>query len=220
LLRNVLGKLVMNDRLLAYLSRIVGDVVIAGQQVALSSTQRVQLISWLNSNGVPADINKFKSNLISVDHILAMAEGRDVPVASPSAKPAAPNRPVAARRVMARATPPLVAPVMLGLGIDIQAKSKMPAASDHRTDPFYKRNFTERELAHCIEKADPLESFTGIWAAKEAILKAGGATRADNGELANIEILYDSSGAPNYAGCLLSISHEADIAVAVCMRCS
>lgn len=210
----------MNDRLLAYLSRIVGDAVVAGTQVALSSTQRVQLISWLNSNGVPADINRFKSNLISVDHILAMAEGRDVPVASQPVQPAAPNRPVAARRVMAKAAPPLAAPVMLGLGIDIQAKSKMPAASDYRTDPFYKRNFTDRELAHCIEKADPLESFTGIWAAKEAILKAGAAARSESGELANIEVVYEASGAPTHPGCLLSISHEADLAVAVCIRCA
>ena len=209
----------MQDRLLAYLSRIVGDAVIAGQQVALSSTQRVQLISWLNSNGVPADINRFKSNLVSVDEVLAMAQGRDASVASPSAQPIATNRAVAAQRVLPRAAPPRTAPVMLGLGIDIQAKSKMPKASDYRTDPFYKRNFTDRELAHCIEKADPLESFTGIWAAKEAILKAGAAARSDSGELAHIEVAYEASGAPTHPGCLLSISHEADLAVAVCIRC-
>ena len=209
----------MKDRLLTYLSRIVGDPVIAGQQVALSSTQRVQLISWLNSNGVPADINRFKSNLISVDQILAMAEGREVPDVPPTAQPAAVNRPVAVRRVAARAAPTIAAPVMLGLGIDIQAKSKMPAANDYRTDPFYKRNFTDRELAHCIEKADPLESFTGIWAAKEAILKAGAAARSESGEVANIEVVYEASGAPTHPGCLLSISHEADLAVAVCIRC-
>ena len=115
--------------------------------------------------------------------------------------------------------PKVAAPVMLGLGIDIQAKSKMPKASDFRTDAFYKRNFTDRELAHCIEKADPLESFTGIWAAKEAILKAGAAARSETGELANIEVAYEASGAPTHPGCLLSISHEADLAVAVCIHC-
>lgn len=210
----------MKDRLLAYLGRIIGEPVVAGTQVALSSTQRVQLISWLNSNGAPADINRFKSNLISVDQILAIADGRDTPVAPRSAKQVAPFQSAKARPMTAPAARSNNAPSMLGLGIDIQAKSKMPVASDYRTDTFYRRNFTDREFAHCIEKADPLESFTGIWAAKEAILKAGGAMRADNGELANIEILYDSSGAPNYAGCLLSISHEADIAVAVCIRCT
>ncbi len=219
MLRDLLGKLVMKDRLIAYLNRIVGDTVIVGQQVALSSTQRVQLISWLNSNGVPTDINKFKSNLISVDQILAMAEGRDVPAGPQSAKPTTTNRPVAARRAAAREALVLAAPVMLGLGIDIQAKSKMPQTSDYRTDPFYKRNFTDRELAHCIEKADPLETFTGIWAAKEAILKSGAATRSQSGELANIEVVYDALGAPTHPGCLLSISHEADLAVAVCIRC-
>jgi phosphopantetheine--protein transferase-like protein len=192
--------------------------VVAGSQVALSSTQRVQLISWLNSNGVPADINRFKSNLISVDQIAAIADGRDIPVAPQSAKHVVTGQPALARRVATLPAHGSKAPSMLGLGIDIQAKSKMPMASDYRTDTFYRRNFTDREFAHCIEKADPLESFTGIWAAKEAILKAGAAPRSDNGELANIEIQYDPSGAPNYAGCLLSISHEADIAVAVCIR--
>lgn len=208
----------MKDRLLAYLSRIVGDPVIEGQQVALSSMQRVQLISWLNSNNVPAAVNHFKSNLISVNQILAIAEGRDPPSAPKPAHPIAATRPVAVRQVAARPTPPIAAPAMLGVGIDIQAKSKMPMACDYRTDPFYTRNFAAREIAHCIEKADPHESFTGIWAAKEAILKAGAATRSDSGELSNIEIQYDPSGAPNFSGCLISISHEADIAVAVCIR--
>lgn len=220
MLRDLLGKLVMEDRLLAYLSRIVGDPVIAGQQVALSSTQRVQLISWLNSNGVPADINRFKSNLISVDQILAIADGRDAPAKPHTPKKVMPGRPASARPAAAPPARGNAAPPVLGLGIDIQAKSKMPATSDYRNDTFYRRNFTDREFAHCIEKADPLESFTGIWAAKEAILKAGAATRSDGGELANIEIQYDPSGAPNYAGCLLSISHEADLAVAVCIRCN
>ena len=209
----------MKERLLTYLGRIVGDAVVAGQQVALSSIQRVQLISWLNSNGVPADINHFKSNLISVGQILALSEGRIDPV-SPQPAPHVPiNRQSIVRPLAHQAAPQPAAANMLGLGIDIQAKSKMPRADDHRTDAFYKRNFTDRELAHCIEKADPIESFTGIWAAKEAILKAGAATRSDKGELANIEILYDMSGAPYYSDCLISISHESDLAVAICIRC-
>jgi phosphopantetheine--protein transferase-like protein len=218
LLRHLLGKLVMQERLLAYLSRIVGDPVVIGQQVALSSTQRAQLISWLNSNGVPVDINRFKSNLISVDQIMAIAEGRNDPVSPSLAQPAPANRPNVTQPMTHRPAAQPAAANMLGLGIDIQAKSKMPKADDYRTDHFYKRNFTARELAHCIEKADPLESFTGIWAAKEAILKTGAATRSDSGELASIEVLYDASGAPTHQGCLLSISHEADLAVAVCIR--
>ncbi|MFZ1564629.1 holo-ACP synthase, partial [Sphingorhabdus sp.] len=201
------------ERLLAYLSKILGEPVAAGAQVALSSTQRVQLVSWLNSNGIATDINRFKSNLIRIDQILAGTESPAVS-AAPAASPTAPKRTTPPKKYAVAS-----APAPLGLGIDIQPRSKMPETSDFRADAFYKRNFTGHELAHCIEKADPLESLAGIWAAKEAILKAGAATQSDTGELAGIEVIHDASGAPAFPGCLLSISHEAGLAVAVCIRC-
>jgi phosphopantetheine--protein transferase-like protein len=179
----------------------------------------VQLISWLNSNGVPADINRFKSNLIAIDQLVAIADGREVLALPAVTKSTSAPRSAVWRPTAARSTPTHSAPAMLGVGIDMQARSKMPEATDYRTDNFYKRNFSERELAHCIEKADPLESLAGIWAAKEAILKAGAATRSETGELASIEIVHNAAGAPTHPGCLLSISHEADLAVAVCIRC-
>lgn len=202
----------MEEKLLAYVSRMTGEPVAAGNQVILSSTQRVQLIGWLNAQGVAADINRFKSNLIAVDQLLAIAAGTDLPEVRSESK-LAPRKPALPSKRYAAA-----APAMLGIGIDIQPVSAMPEANDYRTDSFYKGNFSARELAHCIEKGNPRESLAGIWAAKEAVLKAGAASRNESGELAGIEISHDTGGAPSYPGCLISISHEAGIAVAVCIR--
>lgn len=213
MLFDLLGELVMEEKLLAYVSRMTGEPVSAGAQVILSSTQRVQLIGWLNAQGVAADINAFKSNLIAVDRLLAIAAGSDV--AGAPANASTPTRkPAAVRKTYSVAA----APAMLGVGIDIQPLSAMPEASDYRTDSFYKGNFSARELAHCIEKGSPRESLAGIWAAKEAAIKAGAADRNEKGQLAEIEITHDAAGAPSYPGCLVSISHEAGIAVAVCIR--
>jgi phosphopantetheine--protein transferase-like protein len=204
----------MEEKLLAYVSRMTGEQVAAGTQVILSSTQRVQLIGWLNAQGVTADINRFKSNLISVDQLLAIAAGSDVPDA-PMQSGTTTVRKVA---LPTKKYSVIASSQMLGVGIDIQPVEAMPEAGDYRTDSFYKGNFSARELAHCIEKGAPRESLAGIWAAKEAVLKAGAATRPANGALGEIEITHDAAGAPGYPGCLISISHDAGIAVAVCIR--
>jgi phosphopantetheine--protein transferase-like protein len=204
----------MEEKLLAYVARMTGEPVAAGSQIILSSTQRVQLIGWLNGQGVAADINRFKSNLISVDQLLAIAAGSDV-LDVPSSAPEQTVRNVVSPTKKYSVA---AAPAMLGVGIDIQPVDAMPAASDYRTDSFYKGNFSARELAHCIEKGSPRESLAGIWAAKEAVLKAGAAVRPQDGAMGEIEITHDAAGAPGYPGCLVSISHDAGIAVAVCIR--
>lgn len=204
----------MEEKLLAYVARMTGEPVAAGSQIILSSTQRVQLIGWLNGQGVAADINRFKSNLISVDQLLAIAAGSDVPNAPASA----PEQPLRKAVLPTKKYSVAAAPAMLGVGIDIQPVDAMPEASDYRTDSFYKGNFSARELAHCIEKGSPRESLAGIWAAKEAVLKAGAAVRPQDGAMGEIEITHDAAGAPGYPGCLVSISHDAGIAVAVCIR--
>ncbi len=206
----------MQDRLIAFLERLLDEPVDPTGRIAVSSTQRAQIVAWLNANGVAADFNRFKANLISVPEILAggsvEAEATIKPGAAPAASPpVAPPRAVAPVAASGVATP-------LGLGIDLQARSSMPEASDYRSDPFYSRNFTPRELGHCIQKSDPRESLAGLWAAKEAIIKAGAASPAKIGELGDIEIILGGDGAPGFPGCLISISHEAGMAAAVCVR--
>jgi len=162
-------------------------------------------VAWLNDNGAPTDINRFRSNRIRIRDLLngsaPLADADDEPVA-PFSGPTA-------------AVP--TAGGVRGIGIDIQARSSMPEAEDFRSDPFYTDNFSPRELAHCLQQRDPLLSLAGIWAAKEAVLKAGAGSQGKRG-LANIEIAHDATGAPVFSNCLLSISHDHGVAVAVCIR--
>lgn len=197
----------MEAELLSFLSRMTGEPVAATDTIILSSTQRARMVAWLNEQGVSADFNRFKSNLIRVAGILnaeAPTEQSEAPAASPAPVPVARTGATGAG--------------FLGLGIDIQARASMPEATDFRSDKFYSANFAPRELAHCIQQGDPLESFAGLWAAKEAIVKAGAETRGKNGALAGIEIVHEPSGAPTYPDCLISISHDHGVAVAVCIR--
>jgi phosphopantetheine--protein transferase-like protein len=207
----LLGGLVMEQRLIAFLERLLGEPVDPAGRIAVSSTQRAQIVAWLNAQGITADFNRFKANLMSVQEMLA-GGSEATSSAAPAPRPAIPPlRPVAP--VVAGAAP-------LGLGVDLQARTSMPEASDYRADPFYSTNFSARELAHCIGQGDPLESLTGLWAAKEAVIKAGAASPVKPGVLGDIEIVHAASGAPSYPGCLISISHEAGMAVAVCVRLS
>ncbi len=195
----------MEAQLLAFLSRMLGEPVAIADTITVSSTQRARLIAWLNEQGVPADFNRFKANLLRVGDILNGPQERDATEAAAPAPAPAP-----------RAAP--AGTGFLGLGIDIQARASMPETNDFRGDKFYAANFAPRELAHCIQQGDPLDSFAGLWAAKEAIVKAGAGERGKNGALASIEIVHTPEGAPTFPGCLLSISHDHGVAVAVCIR--
>ena len=87
------------------------------------------------------------------------------------------------------------------------------AGDDARAHTFYAAHFTEREISAALAAADPLQSFCGKYAAKEAVMKAD-ASRMTSA-LRDIEILTDASGKPHCAGVALSISHTPLFAVAV-----
>jgi phosphopantetheine--protein transferase-like protein len=103
-----------------------------------------------------------------------------------------------------------------GIGIDIEETDSMPRASDFREEAFYKMNFSSSEIAYCILQADPYASFAGLFAAKEAIVKADNAykSRAFN----SIVIEHTAVGKPIFHDFDLSISHTRTTAVAVGIR--
>jgi phosphopantetheine--protein transferase-like protein len=79
---------------------------------------------------------------------------------------------------------------------------------------FIQKAFNDSEL----HKATP-EHLAGVWAAKEAVVKAGGLSV---GHWTDIHITYDSTGRPSaqvgsdqYE---ISIAHHGDYAVAVAMK--
>ena len=59
-----------------------------------------------------------------------------------------------------------------GIGIDAEEISLMPATNDFRDHEFYTMNFAAAEIAYCILQPDSRASFAGLFAAKEAIVKA------------------------------------------------
>ena len=100
-----------------------------------------------------------------------------------------------------------------GVGVDMEEVSALPRTPDFRKDDFYKMNFTPEEIAYCILQPDPYASFAGLFAAKEAIIKAGVVDRTRSFHL--IEIDHSPEGKPQYPDHSISISHAGGMAVAV-----
>ena len=103
-----------------------------------------------------------------------------------------------------------------GIGIDIETIKNLPKTADFREEEFYKQNFSPGEISSCILKSNPLQSFAGLFAAKEALVKA------DNSLLGipfnNIEINFQDQGKPFYPGFEVSISHQNEVSIAVAVK--
>lgn len=106
--------------------------------------------------------------------------------------------------------------VPLKVGMDIESVSSMPQAKDFREDTFYTSNFSPAEIAYCILQNDPLSSFAGLFAAKEAIVKAD--NRYISFSFNQIQIEHDESGKPIHPEFGLSISHAGGMAAAVAVQ--
>lgn len=102
------------------------------------------------------------------------------------------------------------------VGIDIEETSALPRTADFRKEDFYTLNFSPEEIAYCILQPDPYASFTGLFAVKEAIVKAGGRRRGE--PFNSIHILHSADGKPLYPDFSISISHTSGLAVAVAAR--
>lgn len=98
---------------------------------------------------------------------------------------------------------------MYKIGTDIVKISRMEESIE--SPSFIKKVFTEREREYC----NRAESFAGIFACKEAYLKATGTGITI--PLTDIEILHDDRGKPYINGisnCDVSISHDGEYAIA------
>lgn len=95
-----------------------------------------------------------------------------------------------------------------GIGIDIQSLSDFPETVDFWKDEFYISKFSKKEISYAIKRKNPIQTFCGIFAAKEAIFKSTGT------ELSKIEIFWDD-GKPFSHLSYISISHDNSVSVAV-----
>lgn len=102
------------------------------------------------------------------------------------------------------------------VGIDVEMLSAMPAANDYREAAFYKMNFAPSEIAYCILQPNTIASFAGLFAAKEAIIKADNSYKST--PFHSIIIDHLPNGKPVFPGFQISISHTNDMAVAVAIK--
>lgn len=119
-------------------------------------------------------------------------------------------------------------PAVRGVGIDLCAIGRMEELLGNVR--FLERFFTEEETAYVMARgAAAAQSMAGIFAAKEALLKALGVGIAL--PLKDVGVTHTETGQPVYcltgkakelagdAQCMLSITHEGDMAAAVCIIC-
>jgi phosphopantetheine--protein transferase-like protein len=105
-----------------------------------------------------------------------------------------------------------------GIGLDVEEINAMPQVNDFREDEFYKMNFTSEEIAYCILQPDSLSSFAGLFAAKEAIVKADNSYL--NKPFNSIHIGHLPNGKPVHSSFQLSISHTKELAIAIAVPLS
>ena len=105
-----------------------------------------------------------------------------------------------------------------GLGCDVCAISRMQKILENPR--FLDRWFTAYEREYIGARKNNAQTAAGLFAAKEAYLKARG-SGIDTLALSAIEIAHDERGRPYYrladACAHLSITHEAGCAAAVCI---
>jgi phosphopantetheine--protein transferase-like protein len=99
------------------------------------------------------------------------------------------------------------------IGIDIENIESLPKTKDFRNEGFYTDNFSEKEIAYCILQPNAYASFAGLFAAKEAIVKAN--NQYKNSKFNQLIITHNAQGKPAFEGVNISISHTNDSAVAV-----
>jgi fatty acid synthase subunit alpha len=77
-----------------------------------------------------------------------------------------------------------------GVGVDTELISAVPTS-----ETFRQRNFTAEEQQYCAAAPDPVASFAGRWAAKEAVFKALGVpSKGAGARMKDIEIVSGTAG--------------------------
>jgi len=183
-----------------YLTILLNRPVNESTLITLTSAQKSRFHSWLTEK----QINFDDSRLIKQFTLAELLDSSNNPNASSSAKSDA--APVNNRHNDFIATS--------AVGIDIQNIDEIfPEAlpSDLKADQTLASIFTPKELSYAASKDNPRQTLAGIFAAKEAILKASNFVR----NLNEIEILPNQNGRPTCASHNLSISHSADYVIAI-----
>jgi holo-[acyl-carrier protein] synthase len=119
-----------------------------------------------------------------------------------------------------------------GIGVDLVQIPRMRRVIERWQDRFLTRVFTERELAYCRSRKDPVPHLAARFAAKEAGLKALGTGLSLGASWRELEVRRERGQAPTLVlsgrsrelgearggrRILLSLTHEGDYALAQAM---
>lgn len=187
----------MKDAVVQQLGKLLRREVSSDEPLLLRSIHRSAFSSWARQHQLPIPGDMIAGSVpFTVEQLLSGV----VPIV-----------------VKAPTKPPPSTSISEGfyIGIDIEDVDSLPETTNYRDHPFFLENFSPTEISHCLQQVNTRASFCGLWAAKEAVIKAGIASSGVS--LGHIEIRHNASGKPIYPGCDLSISHSPAVAVAVCL---
>ena len=179
----------MNDEILNRFNIILGQECSSVDLDRLSSAQKARFISWLRENNF--SIPEASAEIETRSELTSTIQSNDESV-----------------RIGIKE-----------IGVDIQFIPELfpSKVDDLKSDPETLRIFSRREIAFAETKRKPTQTFAGIFAAKEAIIKAG-FTGLSNSDLNNIEILHGEDGKPEFPGYALSISHSNEYTIAIAQQ--
>jgi len=84
---------------------------------------------------------------------------------------------------------------IIGMGSEIIECPRIGGMIERHGELFLRRIYTEREIRQCHARKRSLEHFAGLWAGKEAVLRALGVGRGGGGAWAEVEIRRAPAGA-------------------------
>jgi len=196
----------MEDKIKNAYTVLSGGKKISSDEYIISSNHfnsitRDRFIAELNKNGIAWNGQDISYNLLLKKEVSINQNGTlqtDTPV----------------QKAVSSSTPTGIAVNdTFSVGIDIQAIGELPVCKDFWEDAFYNTKFKPEEIAYCLKKENPVQSFAGIYACKEALIKCNNSLQWES-----IRLTFNQLGKPAYGGYQVSISHSGDLAVAVAFR--
>jgi holo-[acyl-carrier protein] synthase len=85
---------------------------------------------------------------------------------------------------------------ILGIGTNIIECPRIGKMVENHGELFLRRVYTDREIRYCQARKHAIEHFAGLWAAKEAIVKALGSGWSQGVSWTDIEIRQERQGPP------------------------
>jgi holo-[acyl-carrier protein] synthase len=85
---------------------------------------------------------------------------------------------------------------ILGIGTDIIECPRIGKMVENHGELFLRRIYTDREIRYCQSRKHAIEHFAGLWAAKEAILKAIGSGWSQGVSWTDIEVRQGQRAQP------------------------